>query len=49
MLTFASLESLTENPWLAFFPGAFITLAVFSVNMLGDALRDELDPSRRGL
>ena len=49
MLSFAALGSLTENPWLALFPGAFITLAVFSVNVLGDALRDELDPSRRGL
>ena len=49
MLSLAGLQSLTENPWLAFFPGAFITLAVFCVNILGDALRDELDPSRRGL
>ena len=49
MLSLAGLQSLTENPWLAFFPGAFITLAVFCVNVLGDALRDELDPSRRGL
>ena len=49
MLSLAGLQSLTDNPWLAFFPGAFITLAVFCVNVLGDALRDELDPSRRGL
>ncbi|OAI40909.1 hypothetical protein AYO38_04880 [bacterium SCGC AG-212-C10] len=34
-------------PWLAIFPGAAITLTVFSFNMLGDALRDVLDPRLR--
>jgi peptide/nickel transport system permease protein len=35
-------------PWLAFFPGLALTLAVFGINMLGDALRDLLDPRLRG-
>lgn len=30
--------------WTALFPGIAITLAVFSLNILGDALRDALDP-----
>jgi len=35
-------------PWMAFWPGAAISLAVFGFNMLGDALRDVLDPRLRG-
>jgi peptide/nickel transport system permease protein len=34
-------------PWLAIIPGAMITIAVFSFNFLGDALRDALDPRLR--
>lgn len=33
--------------WVSFFPGAVLMLAVFSFNLLGDALRDILDPRRR--
>ncbi len=36
------------HPYLAFFPGLAIALAVYSLNMLGDALRDALDPRLRG-
>ena len=32
--------------WLAVFPGLAITLAVFSFNVIGDGLRDALDPHR---
>lgn len=35
-------------PWMALFPSAAISLAVFGFNMLGDALRDVLDPRLRG-
>ena len=35
-------------PWMAVWPGAAISLAVFGFNMLGDALRDVLDPRLRG-
>ena len=33
--------------WLALFPGAALMLAVFTFNMLGDGLRDLIDPQRR--
>ena len=35
-------------PWLAVMPGVFLVSAVFAVNLLGDALRDVLDPRLRG-
>jgi len=33
--------------WVSFFPGAVLMLAVFSFNLLGDVLRDILDPRKR--
>lgn len=33
--------------WIAFFPGAVLMLAVFTFNLLGDGLRDLVDPLRR--
>ena len=30
--------------WLAIFPGILIFLTVFSFNLIGDALRDAIDP-----
>lgn len=39
---------MTQAPWLAFAPGITLSLAVFGFNMLGDALRDLLDPRLRG-
>jgi peptide/nickel transport system permease protein len=38
----------SQYPWQAIWPGLAIAIAVFSVNMLGDALRDLLDPRLRG-
>jgi len=37
-----------RDPWLAMWPGIALSLAVFGINMLGDALRDLLDPRLRG-
>jgi len=37
-----------QSPWLSIWPGLAISAAVFGFNMLGDALRDELDPRLRG-
>jgi peptide/nickel transport system permease protein len=34
-------------PWVAIFPGLAIALAVLGLNILGDALRDVLDPTLR--
>jgi peptide/nickel transport system permease protein len=31
-------------PWIIFFPGIFLAVTVLAVNMLGDGLRDSLDP-----
>jgi peptide/nickel transport system permease protein len=33
--------------WVSFFPGGMLMLAVFTFNLLGDALRDLFDPRRR--
>lgn len=38
---------LTQAPWLAVFPGMAIFLCVLSFNLVGDGLRDALDPRRR--
>jgi peptide/nickel transport system permease protein len=35
---------LQDAPWLVFFPGAAIATAVIGFNLLGDGLRDVLDP-----
>jgi peptide/nickel transport system permease protein len=35
---------LRSAPWITFFPGMAIMLSVLSINMLGDGLRDALDP-----
>ena len=35
-------------PWVAVFPGLAIFVVVFAWNVLGDALRDVLDPRLRG-
>jgi peptide/nickel transport system permease protein len=35
---------LESGPWIGIFPGLLITLTVLSINLLGDALRDALDP-----
>lgn len=37
-----------KAPWVAIFPGVAISLAVFGFNLLGDSLRDALDPRLRG-
>jgi peptide/nickel transport system permease protein len=37
-------DYLREAPWICLFPGLTLSLAVFSLNFLGDGLRDMLDP-----
>jgi peptide/nickel transport system permease protein len=39
---------ITKGPWMAVFPGIALTIVVFSINVLGDGLRDALDPRLRG-
>ena len=48
MLSGSGRSFMYHAPWMALCPGAAISLAVFGFNMLGDALRDELDPRLRG-
>ena len=40
---------LTTNPLLSFAPGLAIVMVVFSFNIVGDGLRDALDPRLRGM
>lgn len=46
MLQFA-FNHISDDPWLSVIPGAAIFLLVLSFNLLGDALRDALDPKLR--
>ncbi len=41
-------ESIETSPWLALFPGLAIAVTVLSFNLLGDVVRDVLDPRLRG-
>jgi len=47
MLRGAAVEFAEAAPWMAIFPGLAISLAVFAFNLLGDSLRDALDPRLR--
>jgi len=48
MLSVSAAEYAQKAPHLVLFPGIAISLAVFASNLLGDALRDTLDPRLRG-
>ena len=48
MLSGQNRQYMNAAPWLLLAPGAAITLTVLAFNMLGDALRDILDPRMRG-
>jgi peptide/nickel transport system permease protein len=48
MLSGSGRSYMHKAPWMATWPGVAISLAVFGFNMLGDALRDLLDPRLRG-
>jgi peptide/nickel transport system permease protein len=47
MLQGGAEEFAESAPWVPIFPGLAITLAVFGLNLFGDALRDLLDPRLR--
>jgi len=40
-------DQMTTAPWISIFPGLAIFLTVLSLNLLGDGLRDILDPQSR--
>jgi len=48
MLSGEGIDFIEAAPWIGIFPGIAISLAVFALNLLGDALRDVLDPRLRG-
>jgi len=48
MLSLDGRSYMFQAPWLAIVPGVALTVAVFGINMFGDALRDLLDPRMRG-
>jgi peptide/nickel transport system permease protein len=48
MLSATGRSHMVRAPWLSIFPGLALGLAVFGFNVLGDALRDLLDPRLRG-
>jgi peptide/nickel transport system permease protein len=41
-------QYLQKAPWITLFPGAAISVTVLGINLMGDALRDALDPRLRG-
>ena len=47
MLSESAAEYVRTAPWLVIFPGLAISLVVFGTNLLGDAVRDILDPRQR--
>ena len=48
MLSLEGRAYMYDAPWLALWPGLALSIAVFGVNMFGDALRDILDPRLKG-
>lgn len=40
----SGVETMEEYPWLLIFPGLALSITLFSLNFLGDGLRDALDP-----
>jgi peptide/nickel transport system permease protein len=48
MLSGSGRKYMISAPWMAIWPGLFLSILVFGVNMLGDGVRDLLDPRLRG-
>ncbi|HRJ41383.1 MAG: ABC transporter permease [Caldilineaceae bacterium] len=46
-LLFENKDFMTQNTWLIFWPGLFISLTILSINFMGDGLRDAMDPRGR--
>jgi peptide/nickel transport system permease protein len=47
-IIFDSQSYFLSAPWLVFFPGIAILIVALAFNLVGDALRDALDPTQRG-
>ena len=41
------VQAASTRPWLFYFPGIALLIIVFSINLIGDGIRDAFDPSNR--
>lgn len=48
-MLYRGIPYLEEAPWIATFPGIVLLLTILGFNLLGDGLRDVLDPRMKGL
>ena len=48
MLSGSGRQYMLQAPWMALWPGLALAIAVYGINMLGDAVRDLWDPRLRG-
>ena len=48
MLSGTGRNYMFKAPWMALWPGLAISIAIYGLNMFGDAVRDLLDPRLRG-
>ena len=48
MLSAEGQKYMLEQPWLAFWSSTALAIVIYGINMLGDAMRDLLDPRLRG-
>jgi peptide/nickel transport system permease protein len=48
MLSGAGRQFMYKAPWMVLWPGLALAVAVYGLNMFGDAVRDLLDPKLRG-
>jgi peptide/nickel transport system permease protein len=48
MLSGSARQYMMKAPWMVIWPGVALAVAVYGINMFGDALRDLLDPKLRG-
>jgi peptide/nickel transport system permease protein len=48
-MLFRGIPYLEEQPWISTFPGVVLLITILGFNLLGDGLRDVLDPRMKGL
>jgi ABC-type dipeptide/oligopeptide/nickel transport system permease subunit len=49
LMIYEAKNYLVNAPWLAYFPGAVIVVTVLGFNLLGEGLREHLDPRAKGM
>jgi peptide/nickel transport system permease protein len=48
-MLFRGIPYLEEQPWISTFPGIILLITILGFNLMGDGLRDVLDPRMKGL